>query len=48
VEDIIWDDNAFASLVLPGDYKKLILSFAQGQIMVRNVFDDVITGKGQI
>lgn len=47
IRDIRWDDNAFPNLVLPGDYKELIISFVQSQLKNKDVFDDVIEGKGQ-
>ncbi|PYI16413.1 P-loop containing nucleoside triphosphate hydrolase protein [Aspergillus violaceofuscus CBS 115571] len=48
VEDIVWNKDAFESLVLPRgqqDLKKLILAVARAQ--PRNSFDDVVQGKGQ-
>jgi hypothetical protein len=47
VQDIVFNDNAFASLVLPEDQKELILAFAESQAMNQTGFDDVITGKGR-
>lgn len=47
VEDIIWNELAFPSLVLPGDTKDLILAFAQSQLKGTQKFDDVIKGKGK-
>jgi hypothetical protein len=47
IQDINFNDNAFASLVLPEDQKELILSFAESQAMSQSGFDDVITGKGR-
>jgi hypothetical protein len=46
VKDIIWNNNAFKSLVLPEGYKDLVLSFTRSQNTNRHVFDDVIEGKG--
>lgn len=47
VKEIVWNDRAFDSLVLPQGYKDLILSFTKSQSMNSEVFDDVIEGKGQ-
>jgi hypothetical protein len=47
IQDINFNDSAFASLVLPEDQKELILSFAESQAMSQSGFDDVITGKGR-
>ncbi|PYI31173.1 P-loop containing nucleoside triphosphate hydrolase protein [Aspergillus indologenus CBS 114.80] len=44
---IAWNDTAFSSLMLPSGYKDLVLSFVEGQAAHRDVFDDVIEGKGQ-
>jgi hypothetical protein len=46
VKEIVWNDRAFDSLVLPQGYKDLILSFTKSQSMNGEVFDDVIEGKG--
>ncbi|OJJ96274.1 hypothetical protein ASPACDRAFT_2797, partial [Aspergillus aculeatus ATCC 16872] len=48
VEDIVWNKDAFDSLVLPRgqqDLKKLILAVAKAQS--HDSFDDVVQGKGQ-
>lgn len=47
VKDIVWNEDAFASLVAPQEQKDLILSFAESQIKSRGDFDDFIQGKGQ-
>jgi hypothetical protein len=47
VEDIVWNERAFPSLVLPGDTKDLVLAFAQSQLKRTQKFDDVIKGKGK-
>lgn len=47
VRDITWNDAAFPNLMLPSKYKSLVLSFVEGQIAHRHVFDDIIEGKGQ-
>ncbi|CAN9092265.1 unnamed protein product [Alternaria sp. RS040] len=47
IQDIKFNENAFASLVLPEDQKELILAFAESQAMNQTGFDDVISGKGR-
>jgi hypothetical protein len=47
ISDIIWNKNAFESLVLPEDQKELILSFAESQILYKQKFDDFVSGKGK-
>lgn len=47
VSDIVWNDRAFSSLILPNDTKELVLAFAQSQIKQAHTFDDVIEGKGK-
>ncbi|KAF4340625.1 TOB3 (member of AAA-ATPase family) [Fusarium beomiforme] len=47
VAEIKFNDKAFDSLVLPADQKELILAFAQSQVKFKNVFDDIISGKGK-
>ncbi len=47
VEDIKWSSGAFDNLVLPEDQKELVLSFAESQVLNRQSFDDVISGKGK-
>ncbi|KAF4453067.1 hypothetical protein F53441_4298 [Fusarium austroafricanum] len=47
VTDVKFNDKAFDSLVLPPDQKELILAFAQSQVKFKNVFDDIISGKGK-
>ena len=47
VHDIEWNEEAFENLVLPGDYKKLLLAFSESQRSSSNIFDDVIKGKGK-
>ena len=46
LRDIEWNANAFESLSLPGNYKDLLLAFAQTQGDEAAQFDDVIEGKG--
>ena len=47
VKDIKWNDRAFDSLALPGDYKHLLLAFAKSQSAAADQFDDFIEGKGK-
>ncbi|GIC93697.1 ATP-binding protein [Aspergillus udagawae] len=50
VKDIVWDSQAFDSLVLPQgqqDLKALILAFANAQSKQADSFDDVVQGKGR-
>lgn len=47
VKDIVWNEQAFASLVAPPEQKELILAFAQSQTKNKDRFDDVIQGKGR-
>lgn len=46
VEDVVFEDAAYPSLVLPHDYKELLLAFAEALIDGYH-FDDIIAGKGQ-
>lgn len=46
VEEVLFNDMAYPSLVLPNDYKQLLLAFAEAHIDGYG-FDDVIAGKGQ-
>jgi hypothetical protein len=45
--DIIFNENAFSSLVLPAEKKEMILAFASSQVKYKDSFDDVISGKGK-
>ncbi|CAG8970662.1 hypothetical protein HYALB_00003416 [Hymenoscyphus albidus] len=47
VTDIVWNNQAFSSLVLPEDTKDLVRAFAHSQIQQEQDFDDVIQGKGR-
>lgn len=47
VTDIVWNNQAFSSLVLPEDTKDLVRAFAHSQIQQEQEFDDVIQGKGK-
>lgn len=46
IKEIVWNDRAFPSLMLPSGYKDLILSFVEGQASNKNNFDDIVEGKG--
>lgn len=46
LEEVVFNDAAYPSLVLPNEYKELLLAFAEAQIHGSG-FDDVIAGKGQ-
>ncbi|KAI3324918.1 P-loop containing nucleoside triphosphate hydrolase protein [Xylariaceae sp. AK1471] len=47
VGEIVFNDNAFDSLVLPEEHKSLILAVTQAQVKNKDIFDDVIAGKGR-
>lgn len=47
VTEIIWNNSAFSNLVLPHSQKELILAFAESQVLHKDKFDDVISGKGK-
>lgn len=47
VKEVVWNDKAFESLVLPSDQKELVLAFAESQAKHGHVFDDVVKGKGK-
>ncbi|KAI0108699.1 P-loop containing nucleoside triphosphate hydrolase protein [Nemania sp. FL0031] len=47
VSEIVFSDKAFDSLVIPEGHKSLILAIAQAQVQKKDVFDDVISGKGR-
>ncbi|KAI0491148.1 P-loop containing nucleoside triphosphate hydrolase protein [Xylaria cf. heliscus] len=47
VSEIVFNENAFDSLVLPEGNKSLILAIAQAQVKRKDIFDDVIAGKGR-
>ncbi|KAI0197182.1 putative AAA family ATPase [Xylaria flabelliformis] len=49
ISDIKWDENAFDSLVLEEETKRLIKSFVSAQVKQSNSpeFDDIVEGKGQ-
>ncbi|KAF7872214.1 hypothetical protein EAF04_003139 [Stromatinia cepivora] len=45
--NIVWNDSAFQSLVLPPSQKDLILAIATSRISNSSKFDGVISGKGK-
>jgi hypothetical protein len=47
IQEIVWNDRAFDSLVLPVQTKSLILALAESQVKYEQRFDDVIQGKGK-
>ncbi|KAH7309048.1 P-loop containing nucleoside triphosphate hydrolase protein [Stachybotrys elegans] len=47
ISDVSFDGQAFSSLVLEEEKKRLILAFAQSQVKNKAGFDDVISGKGR-
>jgi hypothetical protein len=47
VTEVRFNEDAFESLVLPKEQKQLILAFAESQVKYKEVFDDVISGKGK-
>ncbi|KAL1607619.1 hypothetical protein SLS60_002553 [Paraconiothyrium brasiliense] len=47
IAEILWNEEAFARLVLPHDYKRLIRGFVHMQLNSMDGFDDVMKGKGQ-
>jgi hypothetical protein len=47
IREIEWSEGAFESLVLPANQKELILGFTESQRKSKDMFDDVIEGKGK-
>ncbi|KAI0124181.1 hypothetical protein BJ170DRAFT_712188 [Xylariales sp. AK1849] len=47
ISEIVFNENAFNSLVLPEGHKFLILAVAQSQTKYMNSLDDVISGNGR-
>lgn len=47
IQDIVWNTDAFDSLVAPQEQKDLILAFAEAQNKTQTSFDDFIQGKGK-
>ncbi|OJI97958.1 hypothetical protein ASPVEDRAFT_24871 [Aspergillus versicolor CBS 583.65] len=46
IRTINWNDSAYPQLMLPAGYRDLVLAFVEGQANNKDVFDDVIEGKG--
>ena len=47
IKAIQFAENAFASLVLPSEQKRLIRAFVETQAKHKDSFDDIIAGKGR-
>ncbi|KAI0145187.1 P-loop containing nucleoside triphosphate hydrolase protein [Xylariaceae sp. FL1272] len=47
INEIVFDDHAFDSLVLPENHKQLILAISESQVKNKDTFDDIIAGKGR-
>ena len=47
VEEIKWNTASFKRLVLPSDYKELILAFVDSHLSQGDGFDDIVQGKGR-
>lgn len=47
VHPVIWNEEAFANLVLPADRKMLLQSLVEAHNVELNGFDDFIRGKGR-
>lgn len=45
--EIVWNSNAFDTLVLPMDTKDMLRGFVESQVQSQSTFDDVIEGKGK-
>jgi SpoVK/Ycf46/Vps4 family AAA+-type ATPase len=47
LENIVWTDDAFGSLVLGAKQKKLIHSLVKQHVARSDLFDDIVQGKGR-
>lgn len=47
LSDILWNDDAFDRLVLPGEEKDLAWQFVENKRLANNDFDDFIADKGR-
>ncbi|KAM0263528.1 hypothetical protein ACHAQJ_001147 [Trichoderma viride] len=47
MKDIVWNDDAFENLVLPGEEKELAWSFIENKNFTNPGFDDFVTDKGR-
>jgi hypothetical protein len=45
--DVVWNDDAFNHLVLPGNEKNLAWSFVENKCLSDNQFDDFVPDKGR-
>ena len=48
ISDIRFSAGAFERLVLPNDYKELLLALVESQMANKETFDDIIQGKGKL
>ena len=46
IREIRWNVEAFQRLVLPHDYKEIVLAFVESHLSEKHDFDDVVQGKG--
>lgn len=47
LSDIVWNDDAFEHLVLPGNEKHLAWAFVENKCLSNNQFDDFVQDKGR-
>lgn len=47
LSDIVWNDDAFKHLVLPGNEKELAWAFVENKTLSNNSFDDFVPDKGR-
>lgn len=47
LSEIVWNDDAFKHLVLPGNEKDLAWSFVENKCLSNNQFDDFVPDKGR-
>ncbi|UKZ54076.1 hypothetical protein TrVGV298_007881 [Trichoderma virens] len=47
MKEIVWNDDTFSNLVLPGDEKELAWSFIDNKNFANSDFDDFVTDKGR-
>lgn len=47
LSDIVWNDDAFENLVLPGNEKDLAWAFVENKCLSNNQFDDFVADKGR-
>ena len=46
VSNITWNQEAFKNLILPKQYKELLLTLVRSKMENKDIFDDHIEGKG--